>query len=68
MCLDGAGVGVPVEALVVDLVLHVLIGLHLAMHPLHVSRDMHLLLGAVRAIRALELRLLTALPLLVVPE
>lgn len=55
----------------VDVVLlDVLLGLevHLAVHPLHVARDVHLLLGAVHAVRALELRLLAALPLLVVAQ
>lgn len=55
----------------VDVVLlYVLFGLHvhLAVHPLHVTRDVHLLLGAVHTVRALELRLFAALPLLVVTE
>lgn len=38
----------------------------LSMHALHVSRDVHFLFGAVDAVRATELGLLTALPLLMV--
>lgn len=58
----GAGVDV--------VLLDVLLGLevHLAVHALHVARDVHLLLGAVDAVGALELRLLAALPLLVVAQ
>lgn len=40
----------------------------LAMHAFNMPRDVHLLLGAVVAVRALELRLLAALPLLMIPQ
>lgn len=55
----------------VDVVLlEELLGLevHFAVHALHVARDVHLLLGAVHAVGALELRFLAALPLLVVAQ
>lgn len=47
------------ELLFVDLLL---------MHSLHMSRDVHLLLRSVDAMGTLELGLLTALPLLMVPQ
>ena len=40
----------------------------LLVHALHVAGDVHLLLGPVDAVRTLELRLLAALPLLVVAQ
>jgi hypothetical protein len=49
-----------------------LVALHLVepflVHPLHVAADVHLLLGPVHTVRALELRILAALPLLVVAQ
>lgn len=38
------------------------------MHSLHMPRDVHLLLRSVDAMGTLELGLLTALPLLMVPQ
>lgn len=52
------------------ILLYVLLGFHVdfPMHALHVARDMHLLFGAIYAVRTLELRFLPALPLLMVAE
>ena len=47
---------------------HLLLAELLLMHALHVPRYVHLLLGPVDAVGALKLRLLAALPLLMVPQ
>lgn len=64
----GILLGVATFALVFHLSLYHTGIVDFPMHPLHVSGHVHLLLGLVYAIGALELGLFTALPFLMIPE
>lgn len=62
---DG-GLGTSVHVVLLNVLIR--FEMQVAVHSLHVTSDVHLLLGAVDAVGALELRLLATLPLLVVAQ